>query len=178
MIETIEGERTIYSFKAMFEKVTGMGGDFLVTNSAVVDKEDSAGIGDHKYVSNSDLKILLVEDNEVNRMFFTELLNLKGFHCDVAVDGEEGVKAWLARKYDIILMDCQMPILDGYEATLKIRRLEKIGEHIPIIAITAYAMSGDVEKCKEAGMDDYLSKPVDINKLINIIRSYSFRNEA
>ncbi|MDQ2087059.1 PAS domain S-box protein [Herbivorax sp. ANBcel31] len=119
------------------------------------------------------LKILLVEDNEVNRKFFSEILKTKGLTCDVAVDGEEAVKACTKKDYDIVFMDCQMPVLDGYDATRQIRIAEKDKKHTPIIAMTAYAMKGDAEKCYRAGMDEYLSKPININEVINIIHKYS-----
>jgi len=83
-----------------------------------------------------------------------------GYRIDVVPDGEEALKAWQSGRYDLILMDCQMPRMDGYEVTREIRRQEGSGRHIPIIALTAHAMKGADLECKAAGMDDYLSKPL------------------
>ncbi|MDQ2084908.1 response regulator [Herbivorax sp. ANBcel31] len=122
---------------------------------------------------NKKLKILMVEDNKLNRLFFIKLLKSKGLSCDVAMNGEEAVNACIEKNYDIVFMDCQMPIMDGYEATRRIRKSESGDKHNNIVALTAYAMKGDEEKCREAGMDDYISKPIDINKLTEIINKYS-----
>lgn len=121
------------------------------------------------------LKVLLVEDNKVNQMFVTRLLQTKGIECDVAVDGLKGITACLENDYDLVLMDCQMPVMDGYEATRQIRKQEGDKKHTPIIAMTAFAMSGDAEKCRAAGMDDYLSKPIDAAKLMAVIGHFAVK---
>lgn len=101
--------------------------------------------------------LLLAEDNLVNQRVAIGLLRKLGYTCDVAADGLEVLRALEARSYDMILMDCQMPELDGYETT---RRLRELGLRIPIVAMTANAMTGDRERCLEAGMDDFITKPV------------------
>ncbi|WP_170291689.1 response regulator [Heliobacterium mobile] len=121
---------------------------------------------------NRKLKILLVEDNEVNQKFFIKLLKLNGLSCDVAVDGAEAVKACADKEYDILFMDCQMPVMDGYEATRRIRAADGGQRHTTIIALTAYAMKDDREKCLEAGMDDYLSKPVNLDQVLKMLNKY------
>ncbi|MBN2222746.1 MAG: response regulator, partial [Vallitaleaceae bacterium] len=95
-------------------------------------------------------RLLLVEDNVINQKVALKTLQKRGYHCDIASNGEEAVRAWIKHSYDMILMDCQMPIMDGYEATRRIRKLEK-EQHTKIIAMTAYAMEGDREKCMIAG---------------------------
>ena len=123
---------------------------------------------------NSELKILLVEDNSINAKFIQKLLKNKELSCDIAKNGNEALDAYKTKEYDLIFMDCQMPVMDGYEATKKIREIEKeIKKHIPIIAMTANAMKGDKEKCIDAGMDDYLSKPVKVENLDKILVKYT-----
>ncbi len=112
------------------------------------------------------VRILLVEDNEVNREFAVEVLSMAGFRADVATNGREAVEACHRESYDLILMDCHMPEMDGFEATAEIRRRENGRERVPIIALTALAMRGDRERCEDAGMDDYLTKPIDSEELI------------
>ena len=110
-------------------------------------------------------RILVAEDNVVNQKVACRILEKLGLRADVAADGEAAFRAWSSGRYDLILMDCQMPIMDGYEATRKIRAREGAAEHIPIIALTAHAMKGADSECLSAGMDDYLSKPIDRERL-------------
>ena len=104
--------------------------------------------------------VLIVEDNEMNQLVASKMLTRLGYLFDIAANGIEAVAAVQNRRYDAVLMDCQMPEMDGYEATVEIRRLESDGRRVPIIAMTAAAMEGDRERCLEAGMDDYITKPV------------------
>lgn len=111
------------------------------------------------------LKILLVEDNAVNQKVTLKQLENLGYAADVAANGEEALQMLAKIAYDLILMDCQMPVLDGYCATREIRRLEGENRHTIIIALTANAMKEDRQRCLDAGMDDYLSKPILKDKL-------------
>lgn len=121
------------------------------------------------------LRVLLVEDNEINREVTKKILEKVGIEVEVAANGEEGVKNYASKpnEYDLILMDLQMPIMSGYEAAKKIRE----NSNIPIIALTAAAMIEDRKKAVEAGMDDHLSKPIDSNKLYKIIAKHSKRSD-
>ena len=116
--------------------------------------------------------ILLAEDNPVNQKLAVALLKKLGCTVDVVGDGMEAVEAALTRSFDLVLMDCQMPELDGYGASEQIRALEAPGVHIPIVALTANAMAGDREKCLAAGMDDYITKPIERDALVRILRTY------
>ena len=116
-------------------------------------------------------RILLVEDNEMNRDMLSRRLERKGFTVLVAVDGAEGVAKARAELPDLILMDMNLPILDGWEATRQIKADGQTGQ-IPVIGLTAHAMAGDREKCLAAGCDQYDTKPVDFNGLLGKIREF------
>lgn len=111
------------------------------------------------------MKILLVEDNEMNRDMLSRRLQRKGYDIAIAVDGAKGVEMAQSEGPDLILMDMSLPVLDGWEAT---RRLKSTAEtrDIPVIALTAHAMAGDREKAMEAGCDDYDTKPIELPRLL------------
>jgi CheY-like chemotaxis protein len=126
----------------------------------------AGGIGGH---------VLLVEDNAVNRQVAQRLLSLVGVSFEIAENGKEAIDRLEHGQFDAVLMDCQMPILDGYGATRAVRRLESDGArkgHVPIVAMTANAMAGDREKCLAAGMDDYMSKPLNRALLEQMLRKW------
>ena len=111
------------------------------------------------------VKILLVEDNEMNRDMLSRRLVRNGYEVSIAIDGQQGVDMALAQPPDLILMDMSLPIIDGWEATRRIRANDATRK-IPVIALTAHAMAGDREKAMEAGCDDYDTKPVEITRLL------------
>lgn len=122
----------------------------------------------------SGVRVLLVEDNEVNRKLALHMLKRLGCSVEVATNGREAVEMTAARAYDIVFMDVQMPEMDGIEATCRIRERElSTHYHLPIIAMTAHAMEGDRERCLSAGMDDYLSKPVKIDQLAQVLEKWN-----
>ena len=117
-------------------------------------------------------RILLVEDNDINKMIALEMLEETGVDVDVAVNGADAVEQVQQQEYELILMDIQMPVMDGYEATRQIRALGGEFKSIPIIAMTAHALEGDSSRSLEAGLDYHISKPFDPDDLIAIIVRY------
>jgi CheY-like chemotaxis protein len=109
--------------------------------------------------------ILLAEDNEINREVMLEQLRLLGYAADMAQDGEQALALWRSGRYGLLLTDCHMPRLDGFELTATIRRDEAGASHAPIIAVTANAMQGEAQRCLDGGMDDYLAKPLRLAEL-------------
>ncbi len=125
-----------------------------------------------KYKINT--KILLVEDYPTNQIVAKKYLEDEGYNVDFAENGQLAVQAYKQNDYDIILMDIQMPVMDGYNATAAIRKLElQLSQKTPIIAMTAHAMAGDRQQCIDAGMDDYIAKPLKRKKLIKIIENWT-----
>jgi CheY-like chemotaxis protein len=113
-------------------------------------------------------KVLLVEDNEMNRDMLSRRLTRRGFEVIFAVDGQQGVDLARSEQPDIILMDMSLPVIDGWEATRRVKS-DAATRGVPVIGLTAHAMSGDREKAIEAGCDDYDTKPVEIDRLIGKI---------
>ncbi|MDD2619836.1 MAG: response regulator [Syntrophomonadaceae bacterium] len=139
-----------------------LGGDLIVTRYTIKENPSPAR-----------LKILLVEDNEMNQKIVLKMLEKRGMICDIASTGFEALLAVQKKHYDIVFMDCQMPVMDGYETTARIREFEGQTRHTIIVAMTANAMEGDREKCLQAGMDDYIAKPIDFGLLFHIIDRYT-----
>lgn len=142
----------------------------LLTKHSVIESQ--------KYNREKDIslsgKVLIAEDNKTNQQVAKSMLSRIGVEVDVAANGAIAVDMWQQGNYDLILMDCQMPVLNGYDATIKIRKKEVKNKlkHIPIIALTANAMAGDDEKCKKVGMDDYMSKPYARIDLALMLQKY------
>lgn len=125
------------------------------------------------------LRILLVEDNAVNLALAVRLLEKQGYTTAVAASGREALALLEKQVFDLVLMDVQMPEMDGLEATAALRENEKgTSQHMPVIAMTAHAMKGDREKCLAAGMDGYISKPIKANELFQVIEQFVPQNSA
>ena len=115
-------------------------------------------------------RILLVEDNEMNRDMLSRRLTRKGFEVLIATDGQQGVDMAGSENPDLVLMDMSLPVIDGWEATRRLKAAEET-KNIPIIALTAHAMAGDREKTLEAGCDDYDTKPIELPRLLGKINA-------
>ena len=128
----------------------------------------------------TNVRVLLAEDNPVNQEVALSMLDILGCKCELAENGRQVLVALQKHSFDVILMDCQMPEMDGFETTTEIRRLEQgqPGCHVPIIAVTANAMEGDRENCTQAGMDDYISKPFSQQQLIDVLQQWCGGNST
>ena len=125
------------------------------------------------------LRILLAEDNIVNQKVAARLLEKQGHSVEIVPNGADALAALALRDFDLILMDVQMPVMNGYDATEKIRAAERqSGRHIPIVALTAHAMKGDRETCFQAGMDDYIAKPIHPRELTAVLEKWTSSHEA
>ncbi|MEX2463562.1 MAG: response regulator [Balneolaceae bacterium] len=163
-VESEKDQGSLFWFTVPLKKYKG---DELNTGENKPDHIDQVSSSDKK------IKILLAEDDKVNQLLARRILEREGYQVDVVENGDKAVKAVETNKYDVLLMDVQMPELDGYDATKRIRELESgNGKHLPIIAMTAHALDKDREKCIASGMDDYVSKPIDRELLKRLIRKY------
>lgn len=162
-LESVPGEGSTFTFIINAKVITN--------NTLKLEKGDAntSSIDFNNKADNIKQKILLVEDNKMNQRLLVEILKQNNLTCDVVDDGSEAVKIITEHEYDIVFMDCNMPIMDGFEATKKIREMEGASKHTYIVAMTANAMEGDREKCLSAGMDYYISKPINASEIIRLI---------
>ena len=167
-VESEPGKGSTFIFSKWYDIVELLpppepGADTGTASVTVVSREETDQIA-------RNIRILLVEDNLVNQKITAKILEKNGFTVQVVENGRAAVEAMAAGAYDLVLMDVQMPVMDGLEATRKIRAMEKqLGGHTPIIALTANAMKGDREKCIDAGMDEYITKPIKPKDLLAAI---------
>jgi CheY-like chemotaxis protein len=157
------------------ESVENKGSKFYFQLPFKVLQDSSASVYSIEASAASDpLKILVAEDSRVNQMLISQLLQKKNWTADIAENGKEAVNMLQGNHYDLILMDIQMPEMDGYEAVKVIREMEKSSDsHIPIIALTANATQEDKAKCQQCGMEDFLSKPIKSGKLYECILKHT-----
>lgn len=148
-----------------------------VNKTPVVKEQATPAVAEPSSQSENTPVILIVEDNPINQIVASEILEQAGFTVELANDGEEGVERITQGGINLVLMDCQMPVLDGFEATRKLRALElengvAANDRMPIVALTANALKGDREACLDAGMDDYVTKPLQPERLFKIMQQY------
>lgn len=168
-VRSRKGVGTVFSFDLELEPSVGR------SQSLTLESEKAAEINYER------LRVLIVDDNATNQKVIERFLKKIGCRVEVAGNGEEAIAAFRRGGLDLIFMDCQMPELDGYEATRIIRSIEKESKsesRLPIVALTAHALSGDREKCMQAGMDDYVSKPVSLNTLKQTIERWYAMNST
>ncbi len=145
-----------------------------VLATRAVQRDPAAPISGHAVARGTRLRILLAEDNAVNQKIASRLLEKQGHHVTIATDGREALAALDRERFDVVLMDVQMPEMDGFEATAAIRAKERdSGRRLPVIAMTAHAMQGDRERCLAGGMDDYIAKPIGARALIELLEKFS-----
>jgi CheY-like chemotaxis protein len=157
-VDSAEGEGSEFWFTAVFERQATEGKDEAADNELPFCVRDA--------------RILLVEDNATNRRVVLGMLEKLHVEADAVADGVEALEALARTSYDLLLMDCLMPRMDGYETTRRIRAMEGAVRGVPIVAVTANAMKGDREKCLETGMNDYLSKPVSRSALAKMLEKW------
>jgi CheY-like chemotaxis protein len=161
--ESTPGKGTRFYFSLPF---------FLAENAASVAEQEPEGRSAAVEFPSCTGKILLAEDEYINTTLAVTMLEQAGFEVVAVSNGQKAVEQWKNNFFDCILMDIQMPEMDGFEAVRRIREIERrTGGHIPIIAMTAHAGRDDRKTCLEAGMDDYIAKPIDRTTLINILAS-------
>ncbi len=164
--ESVPGEGSTFSFTAVFGKQDG--------KPAAADSAAPRPAAPEAEAERRQKRILIAEDDPINHKLLAAMIARLGHQTDLVANGRQAVERFEATPYDLILMDCEMPEMDGYQATAEIRQHEEaIGNgHVPVIAVTAHAMKGAREKCLDAGMDDYLTKPVDLEALADILERW------
>jgi signal transduction histidine kinase/DNA-binding response OmpR family regulator len=150
----------------------------LITRHTIAESRAARAFPPKREGQSMPAEVLVVEDNPINRKMVVRMLERMDCRVDVAANGLEAVEKATQSSYDLIFMDCQMPEMDGYDATGEIRRHENSSRHTPIIAMTAHAMKGDREKCLRAGMDDYIPKPIKKEKMMEVLRKWGRQAEA
>ena len=173
-VKSVEGKGSQFDFHIFVNK-PGTEDELLNKSKSRIDEEylDEIQFTDEdikKYIANrKGFKILLAEDNLINQKVAIRTLNSAGYEVDAVMNGEQAVRAFSQYDYDLILMDVQMPEVDGFAATKMIRAMKEPKNKVPIIAITAHALIGDREKCIESGMDEYVPKPMVARHIIKLI---------
>lgn len=176
LLQSTPGQGSTFTISLPLTNQGAENEDNVVKESQPQESQESQEIAEHSTVKNEpekNIKIIVVEDNEINAELLLIQLGELGYSADTAKDGQVFLDMMKKNHYDLVLMDCQMPVLNGYDATKQHRKTESPDSHIPIIAVTANAMAGDKEKCIASGMDDYITKPVNTATLEKVIHHWS-----
>lgn len=170
-VSSIQGQGSVFKFDVLLKKQQINENQTEDINSG--EQKETSNVSDFDIKKNfekrKNYKILLAEDNIINQKVAIRMLNSSGYKVDAVMNGEQAINIYSDQDYDLILMDVQMPEMDGFTATKKIREMDPPKNSIPIIAITAHALVGDRERCLEAGMNDYVSKPIMAKDIVQII---------
>ncbi len=169
-VESIEGEGSTFWFEIEFSK--------QLNPQSVASSQEKVAVDEQEHLAKTDLKILVAEDNIINQTVILNQLQMLGYEADCVGNGSEALELLDQQDYDLVLMDCQMPVMDGYATTQELRRREGSKRHTIVVALTANALSADREKCLVAGMDDYLSKPLEQEDLARVIQHWSVQQAA
>ncbi len=172
--ESVEGHGSRFSFEIfVFKSVETREFQLDASQKSTFIKDksikDETSIIKHNFEKRKKYKLLLAEDNLINQKVVLKILSSAGFNADAVLNGSDALSAYSNNHYDLLLMDVQMPEIDGLEVTAKIRKMDFPKNNVPIIAITAHALIGDREKCLKAGMDEYISKPIKSFELLGLI---------
>lgn len=177
-VESEPGKGSTFWFTAEFIQLVALVGEAEATEAAQAAQKEKLLITRHSAVAtDKKLKILVAEDNLVNQQVIFNQLQILGHEADCAANGAQALEMLSKYPYDLVLMDCQMPVIDGYSATQELRRSEGSENHTVVIALTANAMPADREQCLSAGMDDYISKPVSLDALQAVLQRWSGAKE-
>ena len=176
-VDSQEGEGSTFWFTAVFDCLPtpladGLTDEQVAARAHTTTRYSFAQEAARLRASQRHLRVLVAEDNVISQKVAVNMLRKFGYHADGVANGVEAVEAVKAIPYDLVLMDCQMPEMNGYEATFAIRAMQEQDRHVPIVAMTAHTMQGDREKCLEAGMDDYIGKPVDPKVLAGVLEKW------
>jgi CheY-like chemotaxis protein len=168
-----EAEARAASISAAMTKPVLMSRMQQTLDRVVADRASTESVAEPEAVdARSHGVVLVVDDSEVNQLVAMGMLSYLGYTAEIAEDGRQALALLEHRQFDAILMDVQMPVMDGYEATQEIRRLEVGGRRTPIIAMTASVTDGERQRCKAAGMDDYLGKPMDRKDVLAVLERW------
>jgi signal transduction histidine kinase/HPt (histidine-containing phosphotransfer) domain-containing protein/FixJ family two-component response regulator len=172
-VDSEYGKGSTFHFTALLDSSNSVAPECATAGNAAIQQTTVAEANACQIARTRRFNILLAEDNVVNQKVAGGILERRGHIVQPVLNGKEALEALACESFDLILMDVQMPVMDGFEATAAIRRGEEnTGRHVPIIAMTAHAMNGDRERCLESGMDDYLSKPVEPKELHAVVERW------
>jgi CheY-like chemotaxis protein len=160
------------------DSTPGVGSTFTVNLPVSVTRQDVRDADRHQAQRFAGVRVLVAEDNAVNRQVAEGMLKRFGCHCRCVADGRQALQALARERFDMVLMDCQMPVLDGLAATRLLRSEAGGGHRLPVVAMTAHVLPEDRERCRLAGMDDYLPKPVTFDALHTLLQRWFGAGES